>query len=147
MNSFFNDLFDYNYYCNKLIIEAALEDSKFPDKATVLFNHILNAHHIWNARILNTETPSNFWQKNDPINWEEMHYDNQRTTFGILTDATNFEEEIIFTNTEKAVLQSSLKKILFHIINHSTYHRGQIATLMKTHNAEPISTDYIYYKN
>ncbi|WP_185211767.1 DinB family protein [Sphingobacterium mizutaii] len=35
---------------------------------------------------------------------------------------------------------------MFHIINHSNYHRAQIATELRKQEIEPIQTDYIKYK-
>lgn len=42
--------------------------------------------------------------------------------------------------------QNTVKDILFHIINHSTYHRGQIAANCKEYGIEPLMSDYIFYK-
>ncbi|SDK95848.1 DinB family [Sphingobacterium mizutaii] len=39
-----------------------------------------------------------------------------------------------------------IKDIMFHIINHSNYHRAQIATELRKQEIEPIQTDYIKYK-
>ncbi len=39
-----------------------------------------------------------------------------------------------------------IQDVLFHFINHSTYHRGQIAIQMKEAGLEPIATDYIFFK-
>ncbi|QLH28398.1 MAG: hypothetical protein HWD63_02710 [Candidatus Parvibacillus calidus] len=39
-----------------------------------------------------------------------------------------------------------MKDIIFHIINHSTYHRGQIAMEFRQSGLEPLNTDYIFYK-
>ncbi|WP_209331385.1 DinB family protein [Lunatimonas salinarum] len=33
-----------------------------------------------------------------------------------------------------------------HIVNHSTYHRGQIATLFRESGLQPVVTDYIMLK-
>lgn len=43
-----------------------------------------------------------------------------------------------FTNT--------IGDILFHIVNHSTYHRGQIASDFRESDIEPLNTDYIMFK-
>lgn len=32
-----------------------------------------------------------------------------------------------------------------HMVNHSTYHRGQVATLLRQLNAKPISTDLMHF--
>ena len=39
-----------------------------------------------------------------------------------------------------------IKDIMFHIINHSNYHRAQIATELRKQEIEPIQTNYIKYK-
>jgi len=36
----------------------------------------------------------------------------------------------------------SLAHLMQHVANHSTYHRGQIALMMRQLNAEPIATDF-----
>ena len=38
--------------------------------------------------------------------------------------------------------QVSLANLMQHVANHSTYHRGQIALMMRQLNAEPIATDF-----
>ena len=50
------------------------------------------------------------------------------------------------TNSKGETFSNKIKDILFHIINHSTYHRAQIATDLKQNGIEPINTDYIFYK-
>ncbi|MBA0083480.1 MAG: hypothetical protein HRJ53_00635, partial [Acidobacteria bacterium Pan2503] len=36
----------------------------------------------------------------------------------------------------------SLGHLMQHLANHSTYHRGQIALMMRQLNAEPVATDF-----
>jgi uncharacterized damage-inducible protein DinB len=36
----------------------------------------------------------------------------------------------------------SLAHLMQHVANHSTYHRGQIALMMRQFNAEPLATDF-----
>jgi uncharacterized damage-inducible protein DinB len=40
-----------------------------------------------------------------------------------------------------------LGHILQHIVNHSTYHRGQIATLLRQLGLTPMSTDLLFFKS
>jgi uncharacterized damage-inducible protein DinB len=32
-----------------------------------------------------------------------------------------------------------------HVVNHGTYHRGQVATMLRQLDAEPLSSDMIHY--
>ncbi len=146
MKVFLNQLFDYNYYCNKKLIETCNSAEKVSEKSIELFSHILNAHHIWNARILGKPSEYEVWQIHAIKDWGDIHYENQRSSFEITTNADDFEKRIDFENTEGRLYTNTLKDILFHIINHSTHHRAQISTDFRNNDMEPLPTDYVYYK-
>lgn len=146
MNALFNELFDYNYYCNKKIIEQCLSMQQVPDNTQKLFSHILNAHHWWNTRILGSDSKLNSWDIHDVKDWGDIHYENQRDSFEIVTNADSFDKRIDYENSEGRLFTNTLKDILFHIINHSTNHRGQIATDFRNNDLEPLVLDYVFYK-
>ncbi|NNJ89356.1 MAG: damage-inducible protein DinB [Eudoraea sp.] len=146
MEEFFNELFDYNFFCNKQLIEAFAELEKVPEKSTKLFSHILNAHNIWNARIAGIPATLKVWQEHDVKSWEDIHYENQRTTFEIITGNDDYEERIDYENSEGRLFTNTKQDMLFHIINHSTHHRAQILADLREHGIEPISLDYVFYK-
>lgn len=146
MRAYLQQLFDYNYYCNKKIIEVCSMAENVPEKSRELFSHILNAHHIWNARI-QEETPKyGVWELHEPPAWQDIHYENQRDSFGVITNAASFEKRIVYENTEGRTFSNTLQDILFHIVNHSTHHRGQISVDFRAHGIEPPQMDYILYK-
>ncbi len=146
MEALFNNLFDYNYYCNKLVIDICNSSDSVPDEVNTLFSHILNAHSIWNARILGDPVAVGPWDLQETKNWEDIHYENQRTTFGILTNHENFDKAIDYQNGAGDLFSNSIQDILFHIINHSTHHRAQINQVLKAHGMAPVVSDYIFYK-
>ncbi len=146
MKVFFNNLFDYNFICNKKLIEFCENTKNLPDEVTKLFSHILNAHAIWNARILDQPINIDVWQVHDVTLWADMHYQNQRTTFGILTNQEDFDILIDYQNSKGENFSNTLQDILFHVINHSTHHRAQINNVLKKHSLQPLVTDYIFYK-
>ncbi len=146
MKTLFNQLFDYNFYCNRQLIEQCIALEKMPEKSQELFSHILNAHHIWNHRILQNQWEYEVWQQHDIKDWGDIHYENQRTSFEIITNTDNFDKRIDYETTEGRVFANDIKDILFHIINHSTHHRAQILADFRSNNIEPESLDYILYK-
>ena len=146
MNPLFNSLFDYNYFCNKQIIEFSKQEPNLSEKVISLFSHILNAHHTWNARILQHEASIGVWDSIPVEKWEDVHYENQRTTFEILSNNENFDKSISYQNSKGDSYSNSLKDILLHIINHSTHHRAQIITLLKDQGHTIAPLDYIFYK-
>lgn len=146
MKAFFNELFDYNFFCNKKLIEEFKGAKKMPEKSVSLFSHILDAHHIWNARLQGKLPAYEVWQLQPVKEWSDIHYENQRNTFEIITNTDNFEKRIDYENSEGRVYSNTIKDILYHMINHSTHHRGQIAMDLRNHKMEPLLLDYIFYK-
>ncbi len=45
------------------------------------------------------------------------------------------------------ILHVSPAEVLRHVVNHGTYHRGQVAALLKLHGLDFPETDYISWKN
>ncbi|WP_223826668.1 DinB family protein [Flagellimonas sp. S3867] len=119
---------------------------KVPEKCIKLFGHVLNAHHIWNNRIVGKPYEFSAWQEHAISDWGDIHYENQRTTFEIITNADDFNRRIDYENSEGRVFANELKDILFHIVNHSTHHRGQILMDYRINGVEPEPLDYIFYK-
>ena len=147
MKTFLNPLFDYNFYGNKKLIESFdAHGEKVPEKSLSLFSHILNAHHIWNARIQGRPSEFEVWQLHEVKAFGDIHYDNQRNSFGIISNSEDFEKRIDYENTEGRLFTNTIQDMLFHIINHSTNHRGQIAMDFRANGLEPLSLDYIHYK-
>lgn len=146
MKGFLQQLFDYNFYCNKKLIAQCGSQDKIPENCTRLFSHILNAHHIWNQRILGVPTAYTVWQEHPFENWEDIHYDNQRTSFEIITNANDLNKRVEYENSQGRTFANDLQDILFHIVNHSTHHRGQILMDFRNSGIIPESLDYIFYK-
>lgn len=145
MKEEFKELFEYTHHFNKKVIELISENKeKSSEKAIKLLNHTINANQIWNARI-NNESQFEVWQIN---NWDDLlklNDDNYSNTLKIIN---NFDiySEIEYKNSKGESFSNTIKDILFHVINHSTYHRAQIATELKQNGIEPIISDYIFYK-
>ncbi|MBG50149.1 MAG: damage-inducible protein DinB [Pseudozobellia sp.] len=146
MKSFFNQLFDYNYFCNKKLIEYCDSLDTVPEKSIGLFSHVLNAHHIWNARLRQEKSLYTVFQVHEISNWSEIHYENQRASFDITSETENFEKRIDYENSEGRLFTNTIQDVLFHIINHSAHHRGQIAMDFRQNGIEPLVSDYIFYK-
>lgn len=146
MKQFFKEIFEYNHHCNQKLAELFLEYSgQTSEKSIQLFNHILNAHQVWNNRISPSEPVFGIWQIHELDELSEIDHFNFQKTTQILVD---FDlEEMIHSNFSSGkAFQSKVKDILFHAANHGTYHRGQIASEFRNSGLEPLITDYIFYK-
>lgn len=139
------DLFEYTYHFNKEMIKIISENLEKVDEKTIsLINHTLNAQQIWNSRILN-EKSFEVWQINP---FENLNGINQQNFNKSLEIVQKFDpdQKIEYQNSRGTKFENTVFEMLFQAINHSTYHRGQINTLLKQSGITPILTDYIFYK-
>lgn len=145
MNEKLVELFEYNFFYNeKLIHLMEPEQNRLPEKVFQLFNHILSAHRVWNARIL-SEPAIHPWERRPFEDLIGINSKNHHETLQILENP-NLETFISYQNTGGTNFQNKLEDILFHVINHSTYHRGQIAMLFRESGLTPMVSDFIAYK-
>ncbi len=146
MKAFFEELFAYGHDSNQRLWEAMMANQKkIPEKSIKLYHHILNAHQIWNNRIDPKAHLFGVWAER-PIQAEkEIDQSNHRHTLTIL-DIYSLDATISYGNSKGHVFTNSVRDILFHLANHSTYHRGQIAADFRQHGLEPLVSDYIRYK-
>ncbi len=147
MKVFFNQLFDYNFYCNKRIIEASAALNVMPQKSIALFSDILNMHHIYNEHIAKREPQYKMGQLHEVNIWGDIHYENQRNSFDITSEAEDFEKRIDYENSEDKRLIHTMQDMLFHIINESTHYRALIDMDFEANGLESIRTNYITYKH
>lgn len=139
------DLFEYTFHFNKEMIKIISENiPKIDEKTVSLINHTLNAQQIWNARI-SSEKTFEVWQINSFESLEEINQQNFRNSIQIIENS-DIDQRIEYYNSRGTAFENSIFEMLFQAINHSTYHRGQINSLLKQNGIEPVLTDYIFYK-
>lgn len=145
MKDYFKDLFQYNHHANRQLIALMLDhSSQISERSHQLISHLLNAHQIWNSRILNSPA-FEVWQLNDPNILTDLNTQNYENTLTIIEDFT-LEEHVDYSNSKGEKFSNKISDVLFHVVNHSTYHRAQIASDLRQTGIEPINTDYIFYK-
>ena len=146
MITFFKELFEYNHHFNQKLASVFSENAgNVPDKSIKWFSHILNAHRVWNSRILPVEDKFGIWQTHDVVELIGIDRINYIDSIKIL-DQEKLETEIKYLTSKGDPFTNTIRDILFHVINHSTYHRGQIAADFREQGLEPMVTDYIFYK-
>ncbi len=139
------DLFEYTFHFNKEMIAVISENiSGVDEKIISLINHTLNAQQVWNSRI-SGEASFEVWQINPFETLQEINQLNLKKSIGIVKDF-DLDQKITYQNSRGTEFENTVFEMLFQAINHSTYHRGQINSLLKQHGIEPLLTDYIFYK-
>ena len=118
---------------------------KVSEKCLSLQSHIINVHKIWNARIISIENIYERWQLHPINDFAELDNENFHTSVRIL-EQFDINALVKYSNSKGQVFNNSIRDLLFQIINHSTYHRAQVATEFRQSGIEPLLTDYIFYK-
>ena len=151
-------LYDYNAWANgralgaaePLSSEAFLRDLKnsFPSVRDTLA-HILGAEWIW-LRRWHGESPSSGLAAADFPTVASLRdrfaaIERERRTFldGVSEEglAQSFSYRDMAGNSHTLLLVQSLQ----HVVNHGTYHRGQITTMLRQLGAKPVGTDLSRY--
>ncbi len=147
MKQFLIEIFKYNDYANKLVLNKIKE---LPDKVKSIkfFSHLINSQNKWMERIL--QNPSvyemSWWEPVYNINelekkWEESL--NMWIDFLNEKSEKQLFEDIEFTGQDGGRWITVLKDIPLQLNFHSIHHRAQIQTIIRKQGFEPDFVDYI----
>lgn len=141
----FFELFEYNQAMNKALLDAfGRYGDKASPKSVSLMNHIVNAHQIWLARLQN-QSATGVWDVRLLNDLVVQDRENHARSFDLLA-SVDLSSTISYSNSRGVSFENKIQDILFHVVNHSTYHRGQIAMDFRNSGLNPIATDFIFYK-
>ena len=59
--------------------------------------------------------------------------------------AARLSEVVSYVNVKGETWSYPLEEMLVHVVNHSSYHRGQVATMLRQLGRVPLSTDYLVF--
>jgi uncharacterized damage-inducible protein DinB len=58
---------------------------------------------------------------------------------------SDLDRELKYQTLRFGEYRNPLWQSLMHLINHGSYHRGQVTTLLRQHGVQPVFTDLIHY--
>ena len=151
-------LYDYNAWANRRALSAAekLSLEQFIRSVTSSFSsvrdtlaHICAAEWIWLERFQG-RSPSSLLDlarcQDVPSLREHWLPQEQRLLEFVRGLApSELEREFEYKTLTLGVNRNPLWQSLLHVVNHGTYHRGQVTTLLRQLGAEPVLTDLIYF--
>ncbi len=141
----FKRLFDYEAWANGETLASLRAAAKPPEKARKLLGHILGAGRLWLSRIEGAVKPPAVWPE---LSLEESARGVEELrgcwrAFLERADAAELSRSVAYTNSKGERWESSVADILTHVVLHGTYHRGQIAAVLRDAGWEPAYTDFI----
>jgi uncharacterized damage-inducible protein DinB len=137
-------LFAYDAWSNGETL-ASLQAGGASEKAVSLFAHVISAECLWFDRIQGS--PQRFpvwpeWSLSDCENQLPTIHDAWEDYFERIEPA-HLLDRIAYVNTKGESYTNRVGDILMHVVLHSVYHRGQVATQVRGAGGEPAYTDYI----
>lgn len=139
-------LFQYDYWANALIINSIKEniDRLTPEPVQIL-SHITGARQVWYNRIFGIASGNTLMQK---TSIQELEHSNDTLTtlwIDLIHKQDPASMMIEYKNFEGQVFTTLLSDIITHVVNHGSYHRGQISRLIRESGGIPPATDYIVF--
>ena len=149
----------YNLWANEAVSDSlnllsheqhhALVKSSFDSLYKTVF-HVRGAEKLWWQRLHKekniTAPPDDFSGSMKALTLAWKQQDEALLSWVSLVDENILSEKLYYKNLKGNEFEMPIYQILHHIFNHSTYHRGQIITMMRQVGAENIpSTDFILW--
>ena len=132
---------DYNLWANQRI-KGIIKESKESVKLNRLFSHIINAQHIWNHRMMKKDYTFGIWESHPFETHSELIQTNHANSIQYL-NTVGLDEFITYRDTQDQPGRSNPVQVTTHIVNHGTYHRGQIIHILQDLGEPTVATDYI----
>lgn len=136
--------------CSVLTPERFTKDlgSSFPSVRDTLA-HIMAAQWIWNERFHNRPTTGlpKADQYTDLAVLGERWAEVQRDLLGFVNRLSDgdLERTFEYRDTKGNAHRSVYREVLQHLVNHGTYHRGQVTTLLRQLGVKPVNTDLMVF--
>lgn len=139
-------LFAYDEWANRETADALAAAGSPPPRAVKLLAHVVGSERLWHSRLRR--------EKRAPAVWPDLALTQCRAVIvevagmwreylAALAPAT-LEEPVSYVNSKGEPWTSRVEDILTHVVLHSSYHRGQIASDMRAAGLTPAYTDYIH---
>ena len=143
---FFAEKFEFDLHANLAWTEQfeAFEDtlSQYMIRS---MSHMINVHHIWNSRLLQTPQESELWDVLPIAFMAEFHRENYQQTLNFMENYS-LEEKINYHDSEGVAMEKQTLDILYHVLNHSNYHRAQLAKEARDLGLPVVSANFIVFK-
>ena len=141
----FARLFAYDAWANRTAA-AAVRAGQAPAAALRVLGHVVGAERLWLARLTGTTAPLAVWPALSVAQCEAECAALPATWDAFLgaADPGRLADPVAYVNSRGEPWRSTVADVLLHVIVHSAYHRGQIASHLRAAGAEPPYTDFIH---
>jgi uncharacterized damage-inducible protein DinB len=149
MREYFIRLFKYNNWANELVLDTLSRNTFRDPEIFKIFSHVMNAQFIWMSRISgdkNLHKP--VWSQHSLEDLKKFSKESSALWLDYLSklDEKELQRSISYSNSEGQAFSNTVSDMLPHIVNHASYHRGQVNKLIRREGFPVHNTDYITYR-
>jgi len=146
MKDFFLKWYSYNAWANRRVIGSLERQAVTDEKIISVMGHLVSANFIWLNRIKDLpKSKYELWGTYDVPTLKMMIGEADEQWMSFIRENENFDRILKYKNYVGDYFENNVQQIMIHLVNHGSYHRGQVAMLLRQKGYEPINTDYITY--
>ena len=146
MKEFFIKWYHYNAWANRRVITCLEQQNVLDEKILSVFGHLMAANFIWLNRIKDLpKSKYELWGKYNLEELRNMVEEAGQLWESFINENENFDRLMKYHNYVGDYFENNVQQIMIHLVNHGTYHRGQVAMLLRQKGFDPVNTDFITY--
>ncbi len=136
--------FVYDAWANREVLNSIRTQGGNDERSLQLMSHILAAERVWLERLLERPQSVPVWPKGD-LTWCEGEMEALASLWlEYLDNVRDLDQGISYQNSKGQQWTSTVGDVLTHVLMHSAYHRGQVASHMRVIGQTPAYTDFIH---
>jgi len=138
--------FSYDEWANREVLNAIRNAGGENRRSLQLMSHILAAELVWLERLKQEPQSVPVWPEPDLDQCEAQasKLGGMWLEYLRLITAGDVTLSISYKNSKGEMWTSTIVDVLTHVVFHSAYHRGQIASHMRANGQTPAYTDFIH---
>ena len=147
MTAHIRRLYDHMAWADSRTLNALRVMHAPPLDALRLYAHLLAAEHVWITRIEAREPEMAVWPALGLDECAALSAKN-KAAFAVLVETVTRDElqrSVRYRNTKGEEFVNTVEDIIMHVALHGSYHRGQVARIVRGEGGAPPSTDYIFF--
>ncbi len=140
-------LIDHLKWADAAALEALRTSPGSDARALTIYAHVLGAEAVWLSRLAGRPSDVAVWPVLSLEQAAALAARNAAELDALLSslDPDDLGREIDYRTSDGRPFRSRIEDILLHVALHGSYHRGQVALLIRATGGEPASTDYIAF--
>ncbi|HEX6503296.1 MAG TPA: DinB family protein [Terriglobales bacterium] len=142
----FRQLFRYDDWANREVLTSFRAVGTPPPRSLKLLGHILGTEYVWFSRIQQERSVLAVWPELSlsECEWHVGQLPELWSKYLNGLEEGKLGDAVTYKNSKGERWSNRVDDILMHVIMHSAYHRGQIASDTRQSGHTPAYTDFIH---